>query len=64
MNGRWVNNRYMDRYEWLATAWQAHNKKWLVSLWDYGKGDWVICDAAYDTLDEAKAVAVALVAMR
>ena len=64
MKGHWENNRYIEDYTWRATAWQAHNKKWLVSVWDYEKGDWVIRDVAYDTREEAKAVVEALVAMR
>ena len=64
MNGHWVNNRYLADFEWCATVGQTINKQWLVSTWNNGERSWVIRDVAYDTVDEAKAVAEALVAMK
>ena len=40
------------------------NGKWAIDIWDDTTSIWVLHDTTYDDLDEAKAVAEALVAMQ
>ena len=56
--------RYSVNMGWLAYVCR-YDKKWIIYLWLNGSDDnhsWV-WQAEYDDIDEAKAVAVALVAM-
>ena len=54
----WVNDNY------AAHVQQLPDMSWVIFIWTISEMRWAQQDLTFDDLEEAKAVAVALVAMR
>ena len=61
--GRLQLELWVDDY-YAANIRQLPDMSWVIFLWSIGESRWVLQEAVYTNIDEAKVVAVALGAMR
>ena len=70
MKIEWEATSTLRRVElWVDDYYAAHiqqlpDMSWVTYIWTTSESRWVLQEAVYDDIDKAKAVAVALVAMR
>ena len=70
MKTEWTTTNTLRRLElWIDDFYVAHihqipDMSWVIFLWTASESRWVLQEAVYTNIDEAKVVAVALGAMR
>lgn len=70
MKIEWTTTNTLRRLElWIDDFYVAHiqqipDMSWVIFLWTASESRWVLQEAVYTNIDEAKAVAIALGAMR